>query len=125
MKTPTNLYTEWLLYHLWKSKEPLVNVPQTILYSWGSPVFWYFTGSDGVLRRMAKSRICNEKVAKELERRDDEILATYVGLTQAHSGEVEFLGKASLNTLLYARQKSLKAMLTQWTAPKTPYNCKP
>jgi len=123
MKTPTNLYTEWLLFHLWKSRAPIVNVPQTILYSWGSPVFWYFTGSDGIVRRMAKSRIGNDKVAKELERREDEVLATYIGLTEAHAGVVEFLGKASLETLLYGREKSLKAILTQWVVPKTPYNC--
>lgn len=124
MKTPTNLYTEWLLFHLWKSKAAIVNLPQTVIFSWGSPTYWYFTGSDGVIRRMAKNRINNERVSKEFQKRKEEVLGTYVGLTSAHTGVVEFLGAASLETLLYGREKTLKAFVQQWVEPKTPYNCK-
>lgn len=59
--------TEWLLFHIWKkssaerqSGKPTnigVLVPSTLIYRWAQPLCWYFTGSDGCIRRKKKDNI--------------------------------------------------------------------
>ena len=43
---------------------PEVLVPDTIIYKYRIPAYWYFTGSDGRLKRKAKANIKNELILK-------------------------------------------------------------
>jgi UDP-galactopyranose mutase len=58
------------LYHLLWAKtfngEPCqVLVPDTIIYKYRIPAYWYFTGADGRLRRKNKASIINQKIFKD------------------------------------------------------------
>ena len=55
-------YTEWLYFHL-RKLEPSPNspagvmIPDTVLFRWAQPFYWYFTSSDGRIRRKKKEKI--------------------------------------------------------------------
>jgi hypothetical protein len=57
--------TEWLFFHLWKENNstqsscPGILIPDTIIYRWAKPHFYYYTGKDGRLIRNTKERIDN------------------------------------------------------------------
>ena len=47
---------------------PEILVPDTIIYKFRIPAYWYFTGTDGRLRRKNKANIVNTKIFKDLRR---------------------------------------------------------
>lgn len=59
--------TEWLLFHIWKksslerqSGSPTNTgflVPSTLIYRWAQPLCWYFTASDGCIRRKKRENM--------------------------------------------------------------------
>ncbi len=56
------------LYHLLWVKNingescPEVRVPDVVIYKYRIPAYWYFTGSDGQLKRKNKTSIVNKKI---------------------------------------------------------------
>ncbi len=60
--------TEWLFFHLWKANPetgtscPGVCIPDTVLYRWAKPHFYYYTNEHGVLARRTKERIFTEEL---------------------------------------------------------------
>lgn len=44
------------------SSRPIINVPDTVVYKFGQPVSWYFTGLDGRVRKKFKTNIMNTKI---------------------------------------------------------------
>ena len=56
-------YTEWLFFHIWK-KSPIdeksctgIMIPDTVIYRWAQPYFWYFTNNKHRVMRKKKDRI--------------------------------------------------------------------
>lgn len=55
-------YTEWLYFHL-RKLEPCPNspagvlIPDTVLFRWAQPFYWYFTSPAGRIRRKKKEKI--------------------------------------------------------------------
>ncbi|EGR31604.1 mitochondrial processing peptidase beta, putative [Ichthyophthirius multifiliis] len=70
MKLSTS--TEWLYFHLWKknpetqSSCPGVFIPDTVIYRWAQPYYWYFTNRNGQLIRKTKERIENQHLKEEV-----------------------------------------------------------
>ena len=66
MKTAT--FTEWLFFHLWKKNPetnqscPYILIPDTVLFRWAQPYFWYFIAQNGQICRKKRDKIS----AKEL-----------------------------------------------------------
>lgn len=66
LKTATT--TEWLFYHLWKKDEetgkPCMNVliPDTIIYRWSNPYYWYYTTLEGLICRKSKNRVDHQVI---------------------------------------------------------------
>ena len=62
-------YTEWLFYHIWKKNSttetscPCVIIPDTVIFRWAQPFFWYFTNEQGVLRKQ-KDKIDIKRIIK-------------------------------------------------------------
>ena len=58
------------LYHYLWAKDPLFNsspyilLPDTIIYKYGNPTFWYFTSKDGTLMRKSKKNVNNKQIEK-------------------------------------------------------------
>lgn len=44
------------------SFRPLLNIPDTVIYKFGQPVSWYFTGADGRVKKKLKTNIINAKI---------------------------------------------------------------
>lgn len=62
-------FTEAFYHLLWAKNFngepcPEVLVPDTIIYKYRIPAYWYFTGSDGRLKRKNKASIKNEGILK-------------------------------------------------------------
>ena len=57
---------ENLYYYLWCKDEmdfgPKINIPDTIIYRFKQPAFWYFTGKDGVVKKKLKSNTTAVKI---------------------------------------------------------------
>ena len=55
-----------LFQHIWQKDElnfgPSVNLPDTIIYKFGQPVQWFFTGIDGKVKRKHKQTIVNVRI---------------------------------------------------------------
>ena len=51
-----NALTEWLYFHLWKEEDEhvfsstQVKIPDTIIYRWNMPHFWYRSEKNRVIR---------------------------------------------------------------------------
>jgi hypothetical protein len=58
-----SISTEWLFFHLWKRNPetgkscPGIIIPDTIIYRWAQPYFWYYSTNDGQINRKTKDRI--------------------------------------------------------------------
>ena len=72
MKWSTAGHTEWLLFHLWKRNDktgrscPNILIPDTIIYRWSYPYFWYFTSSEGEIMRKSRARVTHKYIQEEL-----------------------------------------------------------
>ena len=70
---------EWLFFHLWKKNPmtlkhcPGINIPDTILYRWSQPKYWYRTSQDGEIQRFTKEKITAQKIEEnfDLENHDN------------------------------------------------------
>ena len=58
------------LYHYLWAKDSLFNsvsyilLPDTIIYKFGDPTFWYFTSKDGTILRKSKKNVNNKEIEK-------------------------------------------------------------
>lgn len=56
-------YTEWQFFHIWKKNPatekscPSIMIPDTVIYRWAQPYFWYFTSKNHVIMRKKKDKI--------------------------------------------------------------------
>ena len=50
-----------LFYYLWMKDEldqgPKINIPDTIIYKYRQPAYWYFTAKNGQVKRKSKYNI--------------------------------------------------------------------
>lgn len=57
---------ESLFDFIWCKNEmsfrPAINIPDTIVYKFGQPINWYFTGLDGTVKKKFKTNIINPKI---------------------------------------------------------------
>lgn len=58
--------SEQLYEFVWCKDElsfrPTINIPDTIVYKFGQPISWYFTGVDGKVKKKFKTNIINVKI---------------------------------------------------------------
>ena len=56
------------LYHYLWAKDALFNcgtyvlLPDTVIYKYGNPMFWYFTSKNGTILRKSKSNVHSENI---------------------------------------------------------------
>lgn len=135
MKAGAAGYTEWLLFHLWKPNEstnmscPNISIPDTIIYRWAKPFFWYFTTAQGELLRKSKSRVTHKNIFQELESKGLNIIASYMSFNDLSTDKtnlatMEYFTQDSFKDFINNREKSLSGILQRWVEPKGKRNCK-
>ncbi|KAF0754084.1 hypothetical protein DYB28_002716 [Aphanomyces astaci] len=87
---------ENLFYYLWCKDEfgggPSLLVPDTVVYKFTQPAFWYFTSKSGKVKKKAKASLTNVQIEKEFCRKSCgvDIVAYYIYMLN---------GMSSLNRL--------------------------
>jgi hypothetical protein len=103
-------FTEWLLFHLWKQNDstnqscPFVLIPDTIIYRWGRPFFWYFTTHSGELLRKSKNKVTHKYIAQDFlsGQTASGLVAQYLSFEGQDTGSkaiVHFFQQASFSIL--------------------------
>ena len=120
---------EHLFYYLWMKDEldqgPVINIPDTIIYKYRQPAFWYFTASNGQVKRKSKYNLLNAKIEETFtkNKRGCDIVAYY--LTRgAHPSDVtiEYFDKAGFHDFLYKREKTDNGIIQRFIEPKGTHN---
>ena len=113
---------------------PQLNIPDTVVFRFGQPVQWYFTGSNGRIKRKNRQNLMNSKVEEVFTKQvlGYDVIATFVSLpaegkkgssdSNNSTPRVEYLDKAGLSTLLYKRQKEIHGILQRFIEPKSTHN---
>jgi len=105
---------------------PSVRVPDTIIFKYQQPTYWYFTALDGVIRKKAKDKLTNAWIEAEFLKRKSPsgIVAAYTFISpeEASARTVEFFGEEELKHFLHYRKKPFDGMLQKFIDPKGPNN---
>ena len=69
----SDAFVEGLYHLLWSKNQsgepcPDILVPDVVIYKYQIPAYWYFTGSDGRLKRKNKAGIVNKKIHADFTR---------------------------------------------------------
>jgi hypothetical protein len=131
-------------YHLLWAKNfngepcPEILVPDTIIYKFRIPAYWYFTGTDGRLRRKNKANIVNTKIFKDFTagaRSDRDVVACHIcerpladdggeaaedadGAPARTETVIRYFDKAALRDFLFAHEKLDDGCLQKFVRPK-------
>ncbi|KAJ1452832.1 hypothetical protein M885DRAFT_588904 [Pelagophyceae sp. CCMP2097] len=102
---------------------PTIYVPDTVVYKFGQPVHWYFTGVDGKLKKKNKSNLVNVRIEEALTKGPVcDVVAYYISEEAAEDSEtathIEYLDRKGLHDFLYSRFKQNNGMLQKFIEPK-------
>lgn len=124
--------SEELFSMLWTRDEsnsgPEINIPDTITFKYGQPINWYFTASNGRLKRKVKESVLSSKieeaftscvlgydviatfypVSKEIQQNSDTLLAN----------TVQFLDRKAFLDLLYHSKTTDHGIMQRFIEPK-------
>lgn len=69
------------------SFRPTINIPDTVVYKFGQPVSWYFTGVDGKVKKKFKTNIINTKIEEAFVKASvgADVVAYYISWTSNSS----------------------------------------
>jgi len=116
---------ENLFHYLWWKDEldsgPEINIPDTIIYKFRQPAFWYFTGKDGKIKKKRKFNISNIKIEEAFASKElgSDIVAYYLfSDPETQKTTIEYLNKSSLRHFLYEREKVDNGVLQRFVEPK-------
>eukprot|EP00752_Nemacystus_decipiens_P017513 g15697.t2 len=109
--------SEQLYEFIWCKDElsfrPTINVPDTIVYKFGQPVSWYFTGVDGKVKKKFKTNIINAKIEEAFVKASvgADVVAYYISWTSNTS-------KYQEDDFLFNRWKERNGILQRFVEPK-------
>eukprot|EP00743_Colponemidia_sp_Colp-15_P006598 GILK01007111.1.p1 GENE.GILK01007111.1~~GILK01007111.1.p1 ORF type:complete len:756 (-),score=125.15 GILK01007111.1:128-2395(-) len=123
---------ENLFHFLWTKDTlfetgPAVLIPDTIIYKYRQPAFWYFTASDGSIKRKGKSKLVNAKIEEDFLKGENPsgIVAYYI-FTKEENGRdkttIEYFDQNSFHEFLYQRDKVNNGLLQRFIEPKEAQN---
>ncbi|CAM9270204.1 unnamed protein product, partial [Hapterophycus canaliculatus] len=110
------------------SFRPTINVADTIVYKFGQPVSWYFTGVDGKVKKKFKTNVINAKIEEVFVKAStgSDVVAYYISWTSKESKHqdededttIEYLDRQGLRDFLYNRWKERNGILQRFVEPK-------
>jgi hypothetical protein len=114
-----------IIYHFaWQKANPDISehfffLPDTVIYKYQQPRFWYFTSKDGSIKKRSQNKLKTD-IIKEFFTKNvsqSEIVAWFMYID--HSKKiVEFLNLENFNHFLYSRKKSNEGILQKFIDPK-------
>lgn len=121
-----------LFHYIWsknsiKQSCPLVNVPDTVVYKYRQPAYWYFTSKDpsGGIKMKNKSNLGNVKVEESLCSKpaasNNEVVAYYISSEQTPLGmqtTIEHFNVDGLRDFLYNHEKENNGILQRFVDSK-------
>lgn len=121
---------------LWMKDElnfgPSINIPDTIIFKYGQPVTWYFTSSQGKIKKKNRSNLLNARIEDSFTKNilGYDVIASFVSFPTTESGEcnqssaftVEYFDRKEFQNFLYDRWESNNGILQKFVEPKTTKN---
>lgn len=110
---------------------PSICIPDTVIFKFGQPTQWYFTDSNGRIKRKNRQNLMNSRVEEVFTKQvlGYDVVATFISLPHDtkkintdFKSIVEYLDRNSLNSLLYKRQKENHGILQRFIEPKSTHN---
>jgi len=121
-----------LFHYIWSKNQlkkscPLVNVPDTVVYKYRQPAYWYFTSKDpaGGIKMKNKQNLGNVRVEESLCNKPssshNEVVAYYISSENTPSGTVttiEHFDSNGLRDFLYNHEKENNGILQRFVDSK-------
>ena len=124
--------SEYLFNLLWTKDElnfgPSINIPDTIMFKYGQPICWYFTASNGRIKKKSKHKLMNARIEEEFNKHilGYDVVATFIHINIDGEGvkksTIEFFDRKALNDFLYKRHKETQGILQRFIEPKSTKN---
>lgn len=124
--------SDYFFQLLWCKDElnfgPPINLPDTIVFKFGQPIHWYFTGVDGKLKKKNKHNLVNVRIEEALTRHivGCDIVAYYISTEDSDDPSsktcIEYLDRKALHDFLYKPFKEHSGILQRFIEPKGTQN---
>ena len=114
---------ENLFYYLWRKDElnngPSINIPDTVVYKFRQPAFWFFTAKDGRVKRKLKHNLTAAKIEEHFLRHSFgcDVIACFISADE-RAATVEYLDRDAFREFLYSRDRTASGILQRFTEPK-------
>mmetsp|Transcript_16228 Transcript_16228/g.24443 ORF Transcript_16228/g.24443 Transcript_16228/m.24443 type:complete len:1016 (-) Transcript_16228:108-3155(-) len=119
---------------LWMKDElnfgPSINIPDTVIFKYGQPVTWYFTSSNGKIKKKNRNNLLNARIEDAFTKHvlGYDVIATFVSFATAPPGEkvdkkaasntIEYMDRKAFQAFLYDRWESNNGILQRFIEPK-------
>merc|ERR1711988_1622868 len=104
---------------------PNVVIPNTVVYKYRQPAYWYYSSSDQQLKMKKKGDMTNQKIFDSFSKRKNpscEVVAYYISTRDTEAGlettTMEYFGDAGLQDFLFNRQKEHNGIIQKFIDPK-------
>lgn len=119
------------IYHyLWTKNTqletcPNVVIPNTVVYKYRQPAYWYYSSSDQQMKMRKKGEMTNQKIYESFRKRKNpscEVVAYYISTRENDEGKemtsMEYFDDAGLQDFLFNRQKEHNGIIQKFIDPK-------
>lgn len=120
---------------LWTKDElnfgPTINIPDTVIFNFGQPIAWYFTASNGKIKKKSKQNLVLAKMEQSFLKHvlGYDVVASFTSSPSEPDengniipSTVEYLDQRTFNTFLYDRSKNVNGILQRFIEPKSTRN---
>ncbi|EGR34456.1 hypothetical protein IMG5_010830 [Ichthyophthirius multifiliis] len=109
-----------------KIKQPFVNIPDTIYYKFGQPVIWYFTDSNGQVKKKMKNNLTVEAIQECFLNKTPEcnIVAFFISINHVKTQDYkfEFFNQKSFCNFIMFKSYDKEGYLQRFIQSKGIYN---
>jgi hypothetical protein len=119
---------ENLFYYLWCKDEddigPNINIPDTIIYMYCQPAYWYFTDRSRQIKKKNRANLTVAKIYEAFTRvkAGSGIVGYFLSSAPGRDGKssttIEYFNSKTLHDFLYNRQKVNNGILQRFIEPK-------
>lgn len=119
------------IYHyLWTKNTqletcPNVVIPNTVVYKYRQPAYWYYSSSDQQMKMRKKGEMTNQKIYDSFRKRKNptcEVVAYYISTRENDEGKemtsIEYFDETGLHDFLFNRQKEHNGIIQKFIDPK-------
>jgi len=104
---------------------PNVVIPNTVVYKYRQPAYWYYSSSDQQMKMKKKGEMTNLKIYESFRKRKNaacEVVAYYISTRENEEGKsmtcMEYFDDAGLNDFLFNRPKEHNGIIQKFIDPK-------